>query len=164
MRNKILKLAFRFSAFAFAVGMTGCDALDLAPIDTYGSGNFWTRKEHVIAYMDGIHKNFRDQIFQQQYVLGEARGGTSVPDVAVDGTSVSYQGIVNQALNAESPGITNFGNIYGCIANINIMLQKTRSRLYDRRRKRPIIWGKLTVCVLSITSDCTALMVLYLCA
>ena len=52
MRNKILKLAFRFSAFAFAVGMTGCDALDLAPIDTYGSGNFWTRKEHVIAYMD----------------------------------------------------------------------------------------------------------------
>ena len=60
--------------------------------------------------MDGIHKNFRDQIFQQQYVLGEARGGTSVPDVAVDGTSVSYQGIVNQALNAESPGITNFGN------------------------------------------------------
>ena len=38
MRNKILKLAFRFSAFAFAVGMTGCDALDLAPIDTYGSG------------------------------------------------------------------------------------------------------------------------------
>lgn len=48
MRNKILKLAFRFSAFAFAVGMTGCDALDLAPIDTYGSGNFWTRKEHVI--------------------------------------------------------------------------------------------------------------------
>lgn len=113
MRNKILKLAFRFSAFAFAVGMTGCDALDLAPIDTYGSGNFWTRKEHVIAYMDGIHKNFRDQIFQQQYVLGEARGGTSIPDVAVDGTSVSYQGIVNQALNAESPGITNFGNIYG---------------------------------------------------
>ena len=71
MRNKILKLAFRFSAFAFVVGMTGCDALDLAPIDTYGSGNFWTRKEHVIAYMDGIHKNFRDQIFQQQYVLGE---------------------------------------------------------------------------------------------
>ena len=68
MRNKILKLAFRFSAFAFAVGMTGCDALDLAPIDTYGSGNFWTRKEHVIAYMDGIHKNFRDQIFQQQYL------------------------------------------------------------------------------------------------
>ena len=63
MRNKILKLAFRFSAFAFAVGMTGCDALDLAPIDTYGSGNFWTRKEHVIAYMDGIHKNFRDQMF-----------------------------------------------------------------------------------------------------
>lgn len=44
MRNKILKLAFRFSAFAFVVGMTGCDALDLAPIDTYGSGNFWTRK------------------------------------------------------------------------------------------------------------------------
>ena len=44
MRNKILKLAFRFSAFAFAIGMTGCDALDLAPIDTYGSGNFWTRK------------------------------------------------------------------------------------------------------------------------
>ena len=43
MRNKILKLAFRFSAFAFVVGMTGCDALDLAPIDTYGSGNFWCR-------------------------------------------------------------------------------------------------------------------------
>ena len=30
MRNKILKLAFRFSAFAFAVGMTGCDAFRLS--------------------------------------------------------------------------------------------------------------------------------------
>lgn len=142
MRNKILKLAFRFSAFAFAVGMTGCDALDLAPIDTYGSGNFWTRKEHVIAYMDGIHKNFRDQIFQQQYVLGEARGGTSVPDVAVDGTSVSYQGIVNQALNAESPGITNFGNIYGCIANINIMLQKTLEADYMTEEEKAYYLGQ----------------------
>lgn len=69
-----------------------------------------TRKEHVIAYMDGIHKNFRDQIFQQQYVLGEARGGTSVPDVAVDGTSVSYQVHRKSSpeCRAESPGITNF--------------------------------------------------------
>ena len=67
---------------------------------------------------------------------------TSVPDVAVDGTSVSYQGIVNQALNAESPGITNFGNIYGCIANINIMLQKTLEADYMTEEEKAYYLGQ----------------------
>lgn len=131
MKTNILKkLAFRFGTLAFATAMVGCDALDLAPIDSYGSGNFWTRKEHVIAYMDGLHKNFRDQIFQQQFVMGEARGGCCIPDVAVDGTSVSYQSIITQQLNAQSPGMSKFGNIYGCVANVNIFLQKTKEATY----------------------------------
>ena len=34
---------------------TSCgDLLDLAPIDNYGSGNFWKTEAQVSAYVDGL--------------------------------------------------------------------------------------------------------------
>lgn len=128
--KKILKKTLYIGVIAASFSMTACDLLDLAPIDTYGEGNYWQREEHVSAYMDGLHKNFRDVIFQHQYVFGEARGGTSREGTAVDGTSLNYGGLVAQVLNAENPGVTKFGDLYGRIANINIFIQKTKEATY----------------------------------
>ena len=39
-----------------AIVTTSCgDLLDLAPIDNYGSGNFWKTEAQVSAYVDGLH-------------------------------------------------------------------------------------------------------------
>lgn len=128
--KQFIKNTLRASAFIVALGMVSCDALDLAPIDYYGDGNFWKRKEHVVSYMDGLHKNLRDKIFRHQYELGEARGGTSKMGTAVDGASLNYQSMVSQRLTSEDPGITGFGDYYGVIANVNIFLQKTKEADY----------------------------------
>ena len=84
----IFKIMIRLGVLAVTVCLySACDSLDLAPIDSYGTGNYWKRPEHVQAYMDGLHKNLRDKIFQHQYTFGESRGGTSIVGTAVDGTS-----------------------------------------------------------------------------
>lgn len=128
--KRLIKNTIGISSFIAVLGLTACDALDLSPIDNYGEGNYWQRKEHVIAYMDGLHKNLRDKVFRHQYELGEARGGTSKTGTGVDGTSLSYQSMVSQKLTAESSGITKFGDYYGMIANVNIFLQKTKEATY----------------------------------
>lgn len=127
----ILKTTIRFGMAIMIAGLyTACDSLDLAPIDSYGTGNYWKRPEHVEAYMNGLHKNLRDKIFQHQYVFGEARGGTCISGTAVDGTSVSYVELTTQQLTSQSSGVTKFGELYGMIANINILLQNTKDATY----------------------------------
>ena len=113
------------------MAFTSCNSLDLSPIDSYGSGNYWTKPEHIIGYMDGLHKNLRDQVYQHQYILGEARGGSSIGSgTSVDGVNISYMALKVQNLSSVSPGIENWGNMYGMIANINIFLQKTKEATY----------------------------------
>lgn len=51
----IFKIMIRLGVLAVTVCLySACDSLDLAPIDSYGTGNYWKRPEHVQAYMDGI--------------------------------------------------------------------------------------------------------------
>ena len=48
----ILKSTIRFGVLATTVYLcSACDALDLSPIDYYGSSNYWTKPEHIIGYM-----------------------------------------------------------------------------------------------------------------
>lgn len=129
----IIKSTIKFGVAATIATMTlaSCNSLELSPIDYYGSGNFWTKPEHIIGYMDGLHKNFRDKIYQHQYTMGEARGGSSVSSgSSVDGVNISGGALKLQQLSALSPGITKWGELYGLIANINIFLQKTKEATY----------------------------------
>ena len=65
----ILKSTIRFGVLATTVYLcSACDALDLSPIDYYGSSNYWTKPEHIIGYMDGLHKNLRDKTYQHQCI------------------------------------------------------------------------------------------------
>lgn len=127
----ILKSTIRFGLLAFSAYMcTSCDSLDLSPIDYYGSTNYWTKPEHIIGYMDGLHKNLRDKTYQHQYTFGEARAGSNVEDLAVDGTSVADPGLKKQKITPVSPGVTKWGELYGNIANVNIFLQNTKAATY----------------------------------
>lgn len=123
-----LKSIIRIGGLALMVYLgSSCNSLDLSPIDYYGSGNFWTKPEHVIGYMDGLHKNLRQKAFQHQFVFGEIRGGSQIETLGVDGSSIDDQGLKLQRLSAVSSGVNKWGELYGLIANINIFLQNTKA-------------------------------------
>lgn len=134
--KSIIRKTLYSGVLAGTLGLNACNSLDLNPIDNYGEGNYWKREEHISAYMDGLHKDLRDGIFQHLYILGEARGGTSRQGTALDGTSLNYGGLVAQVLNPQNPGITKFGDLYGKIANINIFLQKTQEASYMEEKSK----------------------------
>lgn len=139
----IFKIMIRLGVLAVTVCLySACDSLDLAPIDSYGTGNYWKRPEHVQAYMDGLHKNLRDKIFQHQYTFGESRGGTSIVGTAVDGTSLSYGELVTQQLTPQSSGVSKFGELYGMIANVNIFLQNTKDATYMTEDEKSYYLGQ----------------------
>lgn len=139
----IFKIMIRLGVLAVTVCLySACDSLDLAPIDSYGTGNYWKRPEHVQAYMDGLHKNLRDKIFQHQYTFGESRGGTSIVGTAVDGTSLAYGELVTQQLTPQSSGVSKFGELYGMIANVNIFLQNTKDATYMTEDEKSYYLGQ----------------------
>ena len=99
-----------------AIVATSCgDMLDLAPIDNYGSTSYWKTESQVSAYIDGLHKQLRDMAEQHIITFGELRGGHYKDGTSADGLAISSGEIRLQNLSKETPGVTKFGNIYGCI-------------------------------------------------
>ena len=105
---------------------TSC-SLDLGPIDSYGSKNYWQKEAHVSAYVDGLHKNLRDQAWAHTIVMGEIRSGIYVDGGGYDGMTTSYGTERLQNLSESTPGFSNFNNIYGCITNCNLFIKRTEA-------------------------------------
>lgn len=127
----ILKSSIRISALMIVACMySSCDSLELKPLDNYGSTSYWTKPEHIIGYIDGLHQHLREKEFQHTFTFGEARGGTSLIGNSVDGTSIYDEALKTQSLSTVSTGVTKFGELYGLIANVNIFLQKTKEATY----------------------------------
>jgi len=53
------KIIYIISLFVSSVLYTSCDALDLAPEDYFGSGNYWNNEAQVDGYMTGMHSQLR---------------------------------------------------------------------------------------------------------
>ena len=49
------KIIYIISLFVSSVLYTSCDALDLAPEDYFGSGNYWNNEAQVEGFMYGMH-------------------------------------------------------------------------------------------------------------
>lgn len=122
MKNFKLYIAAGLMATA-AAGFTSCnDNLDLGPIDYAGSGSYWKNVAHFESYIDGLHKNCRDMAMRHTIEFGEARSSVllaAVEGVGGDGMTLSYGGHAQQNFSENNPQLTNFGNYYGYIANVN---------------------------------------------
>lgn len=113
------------SLVAASLGLSSCaDKLDLAPIDYYGSGNYWKKEAHLTAYVNGMHSNLRNLAWQRTINLGELRAGLYMVGAGADGSSLSSGDIIEQKLAEDRPGLTNFAGFYGPILNINLFLQE----------------------------------------
>lgn len=100
-----------------------CDYLDLSPVDSYGISNYWSTKDQVERYVRGLHYRLRErqEIF---FKMGELRGGTFVgTSSSLFNQSISDVAAVNNNLTVTNSVITNWGNFYMDIMQINHAIQ-----------------------------------------
>lgn len=100
-----------------------CDYLDLSPVDSYGISNYWSTKDQVERYVRGLHYRLRErqEIF---FKMGELRGGTFVgSSSSLFNQSISDVAAVNNNLTVTNSVITNWGNFYMDIMQINHAIQ-----------------------------------------
>lgn len=115
---------------------SSCD-INLAPIDYYGSGNYWKNATHAETYVNGLHTGLRSTSFTRQYILGEARGGTSKSGTSSLQTSINYDRIKENNIDKDNTGISNWGGLYGEIFNCNLFIQNIEeTELYKTETAR----------------------------
>lgn len=111
-----------------------CD-IDLAPIDYYGSGNYWENVTQAETYVTGLHTGLRGGAFTQSFLLGEARGGSSKSGTSSLQTSLNYDRIKENNIDKDNTGITNWAGLYGSIFACNLFIQNIEdSDLYKREK------------------------------
>ena len=68
--------------------------------------------------------SIRASNFIRQFLLGEARGGTSKSGTSSLITSINYDRIKENNLDADNTGISGWNNIYGYIFDCNLLIQE----------------------------------------
>lgn len=120
MKKKLYTILF---AAASLLGYTSCDSLDLTPESSIADSGYWKDADHFNAFHTGISSYFRGQAWTY-YVYGEARasifGGAPFGGEATQGMENLY----NNTLSLSNPGISNYGNFYNIINQINLMIAK----------------------------------------
>lgn len=110
-----------------AMTLVSCnDWLTLGPIDYYGSESYWKTEANFDSYIDGMHKNMRDQAWTHTIIAGEIRGGTHIDGTSSDGSSVDYADMIMQNFDADHTGLSNFGGYYGPITNVNLFIARLK--------------------------------------
>ncbi|MDG5798936.1 RagB/SusD family nutrient uptake outer membrane protein [Marinilabiliaceae bacterium ANBcel2] len=113
--KKIKYIMFFFASLLF---LSSCETLDLAPEDHYGSGNFWQSEEQIRGYVYGLHNNLRGGLYTY-FLMGEARGGLHRDGTSSTNTSLNASGLKVQDLRADNAQISNWGNFYNRILQVN---------------------------------------------
>lgn len=133
--RKIILLLF------IAISAASCkQTLELTPLDSFGDQNFWQNEAQASAFMQGIHNQFRANQFQFER-LGEMRGGCFS---SVEGFPVSLNEIplIEQKIDENSSGVSNWGGFYGSIMQINLFIQKVEAGTFLTDAKKKYFLGQ----------------------
>lgn len=124
-------------AGAFLLLFSRCDSLELGPTSSISDSNYWKSEAHFSAFNAGIHALLRERTYSF-FLLGEPRaniysGSDSFGGEAAQGNSRLPQ----NALNKDNVGVSNYGDLYQVINQINLMIAKTTetSVLSDATKK-----------------------------
>lgn len=112
------KISYIFLILLVGV-VQSCDWMDLTPKDQYSIDNYWTSKDQVERFIRGLHQRVRSrqEIFLK---MGEFRGGMFDTGLTTPFAQTKLDlNIISNDLSLENPGITNFGNLYLDIMQIN---------------------------------------------
>ena len=101
-----------------------CNALDLGPEDIYSINNYWNSAEQCERFMIGLHYRVRERA-ENMLLMGEMRGGMlNTASVTSTGEGAYNVEAVNNNLSEANPGLTNWGNFYMDIYQINHAIDK----------------------------------------
>lgn len=118
--------------------MGACNALELGPIDQYSINNYWNTEEQCERFMIGLHYRLKEKM-ETIMVMGELRGGTlSTEAVTSTGEAASNLEAVSNNLSVSNPCLTNWGDFYMDIYQINHAIEKISGEcdfLRDETRK-----------------------------
>ena len=122
MRTEMKKFIYAISAAAML--LSSCSALDLGPIDQYGINNYWNTEAQCERFMIGLHYRLRTRM-ETIMIMGELRGGTlSTSSITSSGEGASNIAAVSNNLSVANPCLTNWGNFYMDIYQINHAIDK----------------------------------------
>ena len=101
-----------------------CDALELGAEDFYSINNYWNSESQCERFMVGLHARLRSRS-RSFLVMGELRGGLlSTATTTSIGESAADLPVVQNNLSESNPGVTNWGNFYMDIYQINHAIDK----------------------------------------
>lgn len=106
--------------------VAGCNQmkLDLTPVSSITDGNFWKSSEQWDSFVVGIHSRLRTHTYNL-FVLGSLRSD-EFGETSFGGESTNNrERLWLNTLNVDNPGISNFGDFYSNINQINLLIQKT---------------------------------------
>ena len=112
-------------AFSCLFAMTGCNVLDLSPIDYSAAGNYWKSEAQIEMYFNGMMSQFRGD-YTSPFVLGETRGGTLKAGSSIEGVSLNYPNMVTNMLDKDNTGISNWNGYYSRILQANHYIEQVR--------------------------------------
>lgn len=126
MKKRIIVI---LSGLGLLIAINSCSKkLDLAPVSNISDANFWKTSDQVDAFVAGIHTAFRNNVGAFQY-LGEMRSDIFGTD---PGSNSAFTGEATQGverlwtnnLDANNAGVSNFGNFYFNINQLNLLIKK----------------------------------------
>lgn len=101
-----------------------CDALDLEPISSIADSQYWKTADQFSAFNLGLHGLFRECSYNF-FLLGEPRADI-YGDLPFGGEATQgMERFPYNTLNNENTGISNFGDMYKVINQLNLMIAKT---------------------------------------
>lgn len=120
MKKTIISLAFAASLFSLG----GCTSLDLQPTSSITDEQYWQTADQFDAFMTGIHTRMREHSYNF-FVLGETRSDV-FGDLPFGGEAPQgMERLPYNTINKENPGLSNYGNFYENINQINLMINRT---------------------------------------
>lgn len=123
------------------IGASSCQkTLQLAPEDSFGSGNFWQNEAQLNGYMQGLHNQFRGNMFQF-FRLGELRGGMFTTE-EVFPVSLNEVPLILQNLEENQSGVSGWAGFYGPILQLNLFIQKTEAVTFLTDARKSYLLGQ----------------------
>lgn len=101
-----------------------CDSLDIEPTSSLSGANFWRTPDQFTAFNTGLHALLREKSFTF-FELGEPRADIYGDSPIGGEASQGMERLPFNTINKENVVITNYGDMYTVINQLNLMIAKT---------------------------------------
>lgn len=115
-----------FIATTSLIALSGC--LDMDPVSTLTNSNMWTNEGQYTSFVYGVHSMMRDYDAHTFFILGELRSDIySSESSGWTSESNHAEEITGNLLSEQRPGLTNYGDLYTNINQINLFISKAEN-------------------------------------